>query len=656
VAAAGGGGVTKRRALALAAVWTLPSLFFLTVVWWEYSTWRIDVPAPLGDAARADVVKTLRTALEGGGVAAPAHPELRRGLGGNGPVAATVYLEGKQIGRVDGYAGTVAAATAEAARLFEQHPAIKQLTPADRAAATLKVDVVVGRGPIERDHPLLQLAAMHPGIEGLGVALPGATKVPDQLIMPDEMFLLGLLAKRPLTRMMPEVGMGVEFEKADQILAARMINTNEEWKARPRRYYRFRTDAFVEAPDRTKPPLQLTRGVPPGPPPTPENLKAAALEGARYLIAHLAPNGRYIYEQNLVTGVGTDPMKAGTAYSLPRHCGTTYFLAEIYRITKEEWLREPIERAFGHMNELVKAGGCTGDLPDGTPFACVIDRGQSTANLGSTALGVVALAEYQRATGDTRYLELATRLSNWMLWMQRDDGSFRHLYNVRTRIPDDKTMLLYFSGEAALALARMYTVTGDERYAKGAEKALNWLVGWYDFFIGGMLYGEEHWTCIASEALWPYAKNPEWLDFCNGLSRFWRMGQPHPGERPDQEDLVGSHNVTPFVMPQNTPSGSHSEAQISTYLLGRYHKRPNATMRRHILETLGYLLRQQVRPGNDYAVVKSAKGQGAFPGNPVDRVVRIDYVQHVCSAFIRGVELAEEEAGGGSRSETSSGQ
>jgi hypothetical protein len=32
------------------------------------------------------------------------------------------------------------------------------------------------------------------------------------------------------------------------------------------------------------------------------------------------------------------------------------------------------------------------------------------------------------------------------------------------------------------------------------------------------------------------------------------------------------------------------------------------------------------------------------PANPVDRSVRIDYVQHVCSAMIRAIPLAEEEA------------
>jgi hypothetical protein len=634
--------VTRRRALALAAVWTLPSLVFLAIVASVYGTWRIHVPPRLGADARTAVIATLRAGLEGRAIPEPQHRELARRLPHDGPVAASIMLEGRMIARLDGYGSTIAAATRAAAELMGHHPALQQLDPQQRAAAEIKVDVVVGRGPIERDHPVLQLVALHPGLEGLGVTLADDKNV-KSLLMPDEMFLLGLLAKKPLTSLMPEVGMGVDFAKADQILAQRVAADLTKWKDRPRRYYRFRTDAFVEAPDRAKPPLPLYRGIPDGPPVTPETLRAAALDGARYLVAHLGPNGRYVYEQNLITGNATDPLKPGP-YSLPRHCGTTYFLAEMYRITKEPWLREPIERAFAHMSELVEAGHCNRTLPDGTELECVVDKGADWTNLGSTALGVVALAEYQRATGDTRYLALATKLSNWMLWMQRPDGSFRHRYNAKTQQVDDKAMDLYFSGEAALALARMYTVTGDERYAKASEKALDWLVGWYDFFVGGFLYGEEHWTCISAEALAPYKKKWAWLDFCNGLARFWGESQPHPGERPDQQDLVGSHIMTPFVMPQNTPAGSHTEARISTYLLGRYHGHPSPALRREILETLHYLLRQQIRPDNDFAVVPKANGLGGVPQNPVDRTVRIDYVQHVCSAMIRAVELAEEEA------------
>ncbi|MBE7451413.1 MAG: hypothetical protein HS111_21700 [Kofleriaceae bacterium] len=296
------------------------------------------------------------------------------------------------------------------------------------------------------------------------------------------------------------------------------------------------------------------------------------------------------------------------------------------------------------MNELVLAGGCTRTLPDGTELACIVDRGAEQTNLGSTALGVVALAEYQRATGDPRYQPLAIRLTEWMLWMQRPDGSFRHRYNVRTQVANDQIMDLYFSGEAALALARMWEVTGDERYARASVKALDWLVDWYDFFVGGFLYGEEHWTCISAEAIARYQKRDKWLDFCHGLSRFWGP-EPEQGRR-----LAGSAGSRRLAhvhalphAPQHARRLAHRVADLDVSAGQVRHGRPSRALRREILETLHYLLRQQVRPDNDYAVVTRARGLGAVPASPVDRTVRIDYVQHVASAMIRGVELAEEE-------------
>jgi hypothetical protein len=164
--------------------------------------------------------------------------------------------------------------------------------------------------------------------------------------------------------------------------------------------------------------LQLYRGNVAPPKLTAKLLREHALEGGRFLVAHLAPtpstgpnapNGRYIYEHDLATGSMTDPRSP--SYSMPRHAGTTYFLAELYRITKEDWLREPIERAFSHLAELMGNGKCTGKLPDGTEIDCVMDN-RRIASLGSTALAVAR--RYQRATGDKRYLPMATRLAAWM--------------------------------------------------------------------------------------------------------------------------------------------------------------------------------------------------------------------------------------------------
>jgi hypothetical protein len=187
----------------------------------------------------------------------------------------------------------------------------------------------------------------------------------------------------------------------------------------------------------------------------------------------------------------------------------------------------------------------------------------------------------------------------------------------------------------------MYVVTKDERYGKAAEKGLDWLVGWYEFFIGGFFYGEEHWTCIAAEAIWPYAKKDSYRDFCDGYGTFLRQQQPHVGDHPDEDDLAGAYNFTPFVPPYNTPAGSRTETMISAYLLGQHHGHGDPAIRDQIRATLQYLLGQQLRPDSMFDVV-GADALGGLPATPIDRSVRIDYVQHVCSAMIRASEWIDQ--------------
>ena len=253
---------------------------------------------------------------------------------------------------------------------------------------------------------------------------------------------------------------------------------------------------------------------------------------------------------------------------------------------------------------------------------------------------MVALAEYRRATGDPRYDDLARRLAEWILFMQRSDGSFAHLYDIRQARKNEELQLLYFSGEAALAMARMYLVVGDKRYIDAARRALDNLIDWYDFFVGGFIYGQEHWLCISAEAVWPALKDDRYRAFCDGYAGFLRDQQIGPGDFPDQEDLVGGYGVTPFVMPFNTPAGSQSEAMISAYLLGKYHGRPSAAIRGQVLSAMHYVLGQQIRAESSWDVAR-ADAIGAMPANPIDRNVRIDFVQHTCSALIRSVELIE---------------
>ncbi|MEO7730042.1 MAG: hypothetical protein ABIY55_03650 [Kofleriaceae bacterium] len=624
----------KRRTIALIAVWTAPSAVLLVATAIAYHTFRITPPDRLSPAERTAVMRPLRGALDGQISSTP--PPVRRPLAGS--LAVTLWSAGKPLVRVDATGTDVATATATAARLLRARPEVKNLAPADRTIARLQVDLVTGTGPLGGGSPVFDylaipgignMLAINPGVEGVGTRVAGAPV----LLLPHELVAAKLLtAKRP-SDAMPDFAMGVDLHRIGALLAARSGSRDD---IAPSQLFRFRTDSFVEPLDHTSAPLPLYRGLPPTPRLSAQALRDAALAGARYLVGHLAANGRYIYEHDLWTGTASDATRLGGNYSMPRHAGTTYFLAEIYRITKEPWLREPIERAFAHLADLMTQGRCGYTLPDGTAIDCVVDKGDTVAHLGATALAVVALAEYQRATGDTRYLPTATKLAAFLLWMQRPDGSFRHVYDLRSHAADENQELLYYSGEAALALARMHTITGDARYATAATRALDWLVGWYDFFMAGFFYGEEHWTCIAAEAIWPAAKAEKYMTFCHGYGAFLRAQQAAPGDHPDEDDYAGAYGVTPFVVPYNTPAGSRTEAMISAYLLGKHHGTPDRQVADQIRAAMQYALGQQIRPDNDFDAV--GQGDGGMPGSPIDRNIRIDYVQHVCSAMIRASE------------------
>jgi hypothetical protein len=626
-----------RRTIGLACVWTLPGAICVIATAAVFSSVRIPPPERLGPAERTQVLATLRAAFEDQPAAPPA---VQRSI--PGPVAVTVWSGGRAVARADGTGGDVAAATMAAAARLRELAAVRALSTDERARARLQVDIVTGTGPLGGGPLLRRLAmpgigdllAVNPGVEGIGAELAGKPV----MMLPHELVAAKLVTARRPSPALPEVATVVERQRILQALAARAGVT---LTSAPTSLYRFRTDTFVEAPDRAAAPIALVRGLPPAPRLSAQTLREAALRGGRYLVAHLGPNGRYVYEHDLTTGVASDATKLGASYSIPRHAGTTYFLAELYRITRQDGLREPIVRALAHLADLVGQGGCGGTLPDGTAFDCVLDRGQTVASLGSTALAVVALAEYQRATGEPRYLPLATKLAAWILYMQRADGSFRHLYDARARAPDETTQLLYYSGEAALALARMHAITGEARYAVAAERALDRLIGWYDFFMAGFFYGEEHWTCIAAEALWPAARHDRYRAFCDGYAGFLRSQQAEHAADSDAADYGGAYQLTPFLAPQNTPAGSRTEAMISAYLLGKHHGAPDVRVAAQITAALQYALGQQIRPDSHYNVI--GEGDGAIPATPINRNIRIDYVQHVCSAMIRASEWVDGE-------------
>jgi hypothetical protein len=627
--------VTRRRS-ALVVVWLLPSLVFVAITARVYQRAHLDPPPRLGADTRAALVGAARAILVDRDPP-PSTDPIAAAPADDAVVAVSWWAGGARRGRALGRGPSLAAATIAAARALIAQPAVAARGPADRATGRLQLDVIVARAGLGDGGAWLAWAtvpaisaelvaalALVPGQDGVGATFADGTEA---VLLPGEVVDDNLVKREHPVGLVPDIAVGFDPELARRVLARGQPSAPVAW-------FRFRTDAFVEA---DGPPPALDRGLPPGPALTRANLRAAALAGAGYLVAHLAPSGRYAYTHDLATGARSDPDTGD--YSIPRHAGVTYFLAQTYRLTHAPWLRAPIERAVGHLEHLVAGGGCAGTNALGA-FACVRDATEVKASLGSTALTIVTLVEYERATGDARYRDLAIRLGRWLRAMQRPDGSFAHYYDVATGARDEDTVAPYFSGEAALALARLHTVTGDAIYADAAARALDWLVGWYDFFLGGFFFGEEHWTCIAAEALDPAIANPAYRAFCRAYGQFLRSQQLGPGAVEDGGDLAGAYSAAPFLVPANTPTGSRTEAMISTWEMSHRHGEDDPALDAQIRASLGYLLRQQIAPDRDFAAA-GVDVDGAVPASPVDRTVRIDYVQHVGSALVRAAELGD---------------
>lgn len=368
---------------------------------------------------------------------------------------------------------------------------------------------------------------------------------------------------------------------------------------------------------------------------TPESLTAdaarrGALAAARYLARNTDSEGRFRYLVEAPTN------RELPGYDWPRHAGATYFLAEAAGASRGDAdLAFAALRAAAYLRDhaLVQCGSarCIGD---GT----IVD-------VGSAALAILAFVEIARTGLDPSYALLVRDLAAFLRAQQRPDGELMHLYDRSARRPLD-VQLLYFTGEASLALSRAHALLGDPRDLDAARGALHHLVhGSWSFFGSRYYWGEEHWTCEAADDLWDRAPSQEALDFCVGWAAFNRKLMYGAGDTP--LDVDGSYGVGPFVTPRLTPAGSRSEATAATIDMARRAGLPQARLDAldgQLRRSLALLLRQQfaLSPGlyPSYVMADPQAVDGAVPGSEVDWALRIDYSQHAGNALFRWADQA----------------
>lgn len=220
--------------------------------------------------------------------------------------------------------------------------------------------------------------------------------------------------------------------------------------------------------------------------------------GYRYLASQVKPDGVFVY--------GYHPCfdREIQTYNRLRHASSTYAMIEAYEIAGDERLLGKIDLALGRLvGDFIQFV----DLPDGQAAAFLVDVG-SEIKLGGNAAALLALTKHASVTGDRQFIALMEKLAVGIVHMQDpDSGSFRHVLRYPDLSTKEDFRTIYYEGEAAFALMRLYGLTGDERWLASVEKAFG------AFFEKNHAQHHDHWLAYCANELSLYRPEERYFQF-----------------------------------------------------------------------------------------------------------------------------------------------
>ncbi len=363
-----------------------------------------------------------------------------------------------------------------------------------------------------------------------------------------------------------------------------------------------------------------------------DQLEKSIKLSAGYIDNHTKQNGMFDYEVDVVTGRVSD-----RSYNILRHAGTIYALANSYQVYKnKKSLKTLIDTSDYLKSCCVKPVADNKDILGVWSFKSINkSMPYDKLKLGGTGLGLVALLSVENIVPGTTDADTLKKLGNFILFMQKDDGSFYSRYIPSTVGKDDSWTSLYYPGEAALGLVMLYEYDPQPKWFNHAVKVLTYLA---ELRKNDTKVPPDHWALLATSKIIKIAKKqnleiPEELlishgkQIVNGIVK----DKPRIAKEDPNFGCLSSDCRT-------TPTSTRLEGLISFYMVlgpdDNELKKTIADLSRNGIE---FLIRTQVKEG-PYS--------GAIPPvyvadiNQLSRssrsqsVIRIDYVQHALSAFV----------------------
>lgn len=355
------------------------------------------------------------------------------------------------------------------------------------------------------------------------------------------------------------------------------------------------------------------------------NVDAGIELAAAYIISNTNADGRVAYERHLNPLVTPNVKR----YNILRHAGTIYstYLYEQANPQNAEMHATRLRLA----NYVVKY------------YLREIENGMMTivsspeeekvpepqAKLGAAGLALLGMANLMK-TGEIKP-EIIRGLGEFILYLQKPDGSFYSKFIYSKNDHDDEFASSYYPGEAALGLLYLYDVDPQEKWLVGSKKALLNLA---DSRKGMEIVPEfDHWAMLATRKLFETPSNgvtpEEHARLVFHARQMAQMILPTQLHRPGTlEDGSMGLNISPCS------NGTKMEGLVAIYHILEEDPAYQKTILAAVDRLCAFLLRAQVQePYLRGGLPSSADWR--LPGGPKKKyVVRIDNVQHVMSAWI----------------------
>jgi hypothetical protein len=362
---------------------------------------------------------------------------------------------------------------------------------------------------------------------------------------------------------------------------------------------------------------------------------------AEYLHRAVTPAGRFVYRRDLYSEV-----ENLHRYNFLRHAGTVYAMAEYHSLRGKYLDTAALMRAVDYLVECCVAPVCgqpnllaLWSLPELTGSR----RPFRQAKLGGTGLALAALVQVEFLLPGTTEPRVLRQLAEFLLFMQKADGSFFAKFIPSQGGRDESWVSLYYPGEAALGLIMLYELDSDHRWLIAAMDGLRYLARVRE---GHQDVPADHWALLATARL--FRQDPAVLQRASPAGIAWNQPQGASIKRA----LLAHVEVVVEKMLAEQVREDRLACRIGGFNPdGRV--APTATRLEGLLAAWSILpegpLRQRVRQAVDAgsnfltaAQVDAGPYRGAFTryhpqcASPEPRAdeIRIDYVQHALAAML----------------------